>query len=98
MVRRNIKEWAQRITEGTNLPPKVLEESVCRILNKVYKECEERLLKSAEEWRAFDKKVFPMAVIRAEECEAQASNFRAIMLNFTATQSAMRGAARTREE
>lgn len=46
--------------------------------DSVIEECASRLLKSAGTWRSLDRIAFPVAIVRAEECEAQAENLRAL--------------------
>jgi len=56
----------------------VIESALRRVFNAACDSNIERLLMAAETWRSMDKRLFPLAVIRSEECEAQANNIRAL--------------------
>jgi len=56
----------------------VIESALRRVWNERGKVVAEGLMKSADTYRKADKQLFPLAVVRAEECEAQANNIRAL--------------------
>ena len=81
------EEWFREVSENlvadyhvTDCGPldSYIESALRRVFNAACDSNIERLLMAAETWRSMDKRLFPLAVIRSEECEAQAENIRAL--------------------